>query len=172
MKSNAAIFAILAAVMAAPLAAQDTPPEAWEGQNPEIFDAEGGDSEGNAPTRVLSAADLGRIAAPKGIGWHWIAPAARGPAKVSVDPLGRWMIEAGQTGPNNAALEVSGWIREIGPNYFELLGTITMKNAPDAGRACEEFGNWRFEITQNRKYYRLRRFEWCDSLTDYIDLYF
>jgi hypothetical protein len=40
------------------------------------------------------------------------------------------------------------------------------------GRRCEQTGEWRFAVTQNRKYWRLRQFEWCDYLTDYIDIYF
>ena len=39
-------------------------------------------------------------------------------------------------------------------------------------RICEKTKDWHFAITQGRPYYRLREFEWCDGLTDYIDLYF
>jgi len=27
-------------------------------------------------------------------------------------------------------------------------------------------------VTQNRRYWRIRTFEWCDDLTDYVDVYF
>ncbi len=45
-------------------------------------------------------------------------------------------------------------------------------DAPDQGRACEADKSWHFAITQQRLYFRLREFEWCDRLTDYIDIYF
>jgi hypothetical protein len=53
-----------------------------------------------------------------------------------------------------------------------LEGAVTIVNTPDEGRTCEGYGTWRFAVTQARKYYRLRQFEWCDGLTDYVDLYF
>ena len=53
-----------------------------------------------------------------------------------------------------------------------FIGTIRIADTPDRGRLCEQTKSWRFAITQRRKYYRLREFEWCDGLTDYIDLHF
>ena len=61
---------------------------------------------------------------------------------------------------------------EIGADYFVFDGTIRIADTPDAGRRCEADKVWHFAVTQNRPYWRLREFEWCDGLTDYIDIYF
>ena len=61
---------------------------------------------------------------------------------------------------------------QIGEGYFILRGTVAITDTPDPGRECRADKNWRFAITQNRQYYRLREFEWCDGLTDYVDIYF
>ena len=61
---------------------------------------------------------------------------------------------------------------EIGTGYFTFKGTIRIKDTPDRNRSCEKTKNWHFAVTQNRPYFRLREFEWCDYLTDYIDIYF
>lgn len=124
------------------------------------------------PTRVISPADLTRIASARGMTLQWISWDTRGDVQVQVDNGGVWRLAASQSGPGGASAGVHGVITEVGPNYFTLSGTITIRNTPDPGRSCEATGNWRFEITQNRKYYRLRRFEWCDRLTDYVDIYF
>jgi hypothetical protein len=31
---------------------------------------------------------------------------------------------------------------------------------------------WHFAVMQNRPYWRLREFDWCEDLTDYVDIYF
>ena len=67
---------------------------------------------------------------------------------------------------------VDGVITEIGEGYFILRGTVAITDTPDPGRECRADKIWRFAITQNRQYYRLREFEWCDGLTDYVDIYF
>jgi hypothetical protein len=121
---------------------------------------------------VLSARDADRLRALQGITLQWISWDTRGEASVSVDPRGIWRLQAEQTGPGLAAVAVAGTITEIGEDYFELEGAVTIVNTPDEGRTCEGYGTWRFAVTQNRKYYRLRQFEWCDQLTDYVDLYF
>lgn len=125
-----------------------------------------------AATRVLSPRDAARLRALKGMSLQWISWDRRGKAKATVDARGVWRLRAEQSGPDGAAAAIDGAITEIGADYFELRGTVTIVNTPDAGRTCEGYGTWRFAVTQNRKYYRLRQFEWCDDLTDYVDLYF
>ena len=51
-------------------------------------------------------------------------------------------------------------------------GRIAIIDTPDPGRQCIRNGPMRFAVTQNRPYWRLREFEWCDGLTDYVDIYF
>lgn len=159
------------AITAGALAAQDIPPDGWEGHPDDLFYQD--DSFDTMPTKVTSVDDLSRLINNKGIGLQWMDAAGRGRVRVLVDvDTGRWMLDGSHSGPNNTSFGVDGFISEVGDKYFTLFGSITIMNTPDQGRECAAFGNWRFEITQNRKYYRLRDFEWCDYLTDYIDIYF
>lgn len=163
------------ALLAAPAAAQSGQ-NAQAGELDEypvgFFDGVEDGPDSQTPTRVLSATDLARIAQPKGITLQWISWDYRGEARVLVNGAGQWFLDARQSGDGDAFVSVNGIITEVGDKYFILKGTISMINTPDPGRRCEAEDSWRFEITQNRQYYRLRRFEWCDGLTDYIDLYF
>ncbi len=52
------------------------------------------------------------------------------------------------------------------------VAPATAPGTPDAGRRCEANKAWRFAVTQNRPWWRLREFEWSDGLTDYVDIYF
>jgi hypothetical protein len=126
------------------------------------------------PTKVLSKVDAARLRALEGVTLQWISynQPGRGAASVTVDEAGVWRLNGEQTGAGDASLVVEGFITEIGRDYFVLEGAVTIVNTPDEGRTCEGYGPWRFEVTQNRKYYRLRQFEWCDQLTDYVDFYF
>lgn len=157
-----------AALATVPLAAQDE----VGGLPPEELYNDNYDEALPQTTRVLSPPDLVRLAAPKGITLQWIDWGQRGEVRTLVDGDGVWRLMGSQIGPGNAYAGVDGVITEVGENYFILSGTITIENTPDAGRMCKATADWRFEITQNRKYYRLRQFEWCDGLTDYIDIYF
>lgn len=161
------------AMIATPLNAQD-PADGLSFDNlpPEEAYDDNLDAPLLLPTRVLSPKDLVRIAAPNGITLQWIDPIARGEVRALVDGDGVWRMIGSQSGAGNAYVGVDGVITEVGENYFTLNGTITIENAPDAGRMCKATADWRFEITQNRKFYRLRHFEWCDGLTDYIDIFF
>lgn len=126
------------------------------------------------PTRVLSKVDAARLRGLEGMTLQWLSynQPGRGDASVTVDEAGVWRLKGEQTGAGEAAVAVEGFITEIGADYFELVGAITIVNTPDEGRTCEGYGTWRFAVTQKRKYYRLRQFEWCDQLTDYVDFYF
>ncbi len=80
-------------------------------------------------------------------------------------------------GVQNAAsgqgrLEIDGDVLSIDKTHFIFRGRISMTDTPDAGRKCIKDGDSEFAITQNRPYWRMREFEWCDGLTDYIDIYF
>lgn len=163
--------AALLALVGAPLTAQDSPPEGYEDHPIEFYHNDGEDPR-PSPTRVLSHEDLARIAVPKGISLQWIEGNTRGQVRTLVDGDGVWRMIGSHSGPGDAYVGIDGIISEVGTNYFILTGKVTIQNTPDAGRMCESTAHWRFEITQNRKYYRLRQFEWCDYLTDYVDIYF
>jgi hypothetical protein len=70
------------------------------------------------------------------------------------------------------SLFIDGQVEEIGADYFTFRGVIRINDTPDRARDCSADKLWHFAITQNRAYWRLREFEWCDYLTDYIDIYF
>ncbi len=128
-------------------------------------------SQGEA-TRILDQRGAERLLANKGLTLQWIDWDRRGSADVrregDVWKLHGTQAEAG--GPGRLVLD--GTITEIGADYFTFQGRISITNTPDPGRSCSQDKSWHFAITQNRSYYRLREFEWCDALTDYIDIYF
>lgn len=170
-KLGAAALAL--AVMAAPVAGQNVPPAGYEGHPPEFYQTNGSDTPADIPTKVISPDDLQRLIGNKGMSLQWMNGPARGQVRVLVDAAnGQWSLIGTHGGPGDAYVGVDGFISEVGDKYFQLIGNVTILNTPDAGRTCRQFGNWRFEITQNRKFYRLRHFEWCDGLTDYIDIHF
>ena len=122
-------------------------------------------------TRVLDRAALDRLLANKGVTLQWIDWNTRGTANV------RWqgetlLLTGAQAKTGGGRLFLDGAIEEIGSDYFTFRGTIRIEDTPDAGRRCEVSKSWHFAVTQNRPYWRLREFEWCDGLTDYIDIYF
>lgn len=123
-------------------------------------------------TNVLSQTDAQRLLANKGVTLQWIDWDRRGIAKVTAgDAL--WTLRAAQSArQGKGRLIVDGAILEVGEGYFTFRGTIRIADTPDPGRMCEATKTWHFAMTQNRRYYRLREFEWCDYLTDYIDIYF
>ena len=122
-------------------------------------------------TRVLDRAALARLMANKGVTLQWIDWNTRGSANV------RWqgetlLLTAAQASSGGGRLFLDGVVEEVGRDYFTFRGTIRIEDTPDAGRRCEANKSWHFAVTQNRPYWRLREFEWCDGLTDYVDLYF
>lgn len=142
--------------VAPPPAASDPAQPSWPGE----------------ATRVLSQTDADRLLANKGVTLQWIDWDRRGVAKVIAgEPL--WTLRAAQNArQGKGRLILDGALLEIGEGYFTFRGRVRIADTPDPGRMCEASKTWHFAITQNRRYYRLREFEWCDSLTDYIDIYF
>ncbi|MBB3034803.1 hypothetical protein [Alteriqipengyuania lutimaris] len=123
-------------------------------------------------TRILSQADADRLLGSSGMTLQWIGWDDRGPVSVYPDRRGVWWLSGRQSGPGGEQVLVEGQILEIGQGYFTLDGVVSIRGAPDAGRNCRADKPWHFAVTGNRQYYRLREFEWCDELTDYIDIYF
>ncbi len=140
-----------------------------------------GTAEAAAPvaqTIVHDRAALARLRGNSGITLQWISfedpPNTVRRGHVTVADRGDAIHINGvhRSRDGGAYVEVDGDIAEIGTDYFILDGTITIHDTPDAGRHCVKTGPSRFGVTQNRRYWRLREFEWCDGLTDYIDIYF
>lgn len=123
-------------------------------------------------TKILSQADADRLLHNKGVTLQWIDWNTRGTA-VAVPSEGLWRLRAAQSQRDGKGrLILDGAILEIGEGYFTFRGRIRIADTPDPGRVCELDKTWHFAVTQNRPYYRLREFEWCDGLTDYVDIYF
>ncbi len=124
------------------------------------------------PTRILDRETADRLLRNKGLTLQWIDWNRRGIAYVANEG-GVWKLRGAQAeagGPGRLFLD--GTIAEIGNGHFTFEGTIRIADTPDRGRQCERTKSWHFAVTQNRPYFRLREFEWCDGLTDYIDIYF
>ena len=123
-------------------------------------------------TTILDRSAAERLLGAEGITLQWISWDYRGSLNVW-EEQGTIHLRGSQDqadGPGR--LEIDGEVREIGADYFVFDGRISIRDTPDAGRRCEADKTWHFAITQNRPYWRLREFEWCDGLTDYVDIYF
>ncbi|WP_260928073.1 hypothetical protein [Novosphingobium sp. 9] len=126
-------------------------------------------------TRVLDQASAEKLLRNTGLTLQWIDWNTRGSAvitRVGTPKGDEWRLRGAQAqagGPGRLFLD--GTITEIGKDYFTFKGLISIDSTPDKGRRCTKDKTWRFAITQNRPYYRLRDFEWCDDLTDYIDIH-
>lgn len=159
----AAALSLAACASAEPAPVASTPPPAIIPATPQPY---------AQPTRILDQAAAQRLRANKGVTLQWIDWNTRGSAVITADH-GIWRLRAAQAqagGPGRLYLD--GDIVEIGADYFTFAGTIRITDTPDPGRICEKTKTWHFAVTQNRPYYRLREFEWCDGATDYIDVYF
>ncbi|WP_374407936.1 hypothetical protein [Pelagerythrobacter sp.] len=158
----------LAACTAASPPVEGTPPPPAASPAPEASA-----SEPAGPTRILNQDAAYRLRNNSGVTLQWIDWDRRGDARVTVGPDGVWRLSAAQSAPDGPGrVSVEGRVTEIGADYFLLDGRVTISDTPDVGRQCSDDRVWRFGVTQGRKYWRLREFEWCDSLTDYVDIYF
>lgn len=133
----------------------------------------------NAPsaenaTEVRDRAALERLLGNSGISLQWIGwgGAERGSVEASWRGKALYLKGEQRAADGLGRLVLDGRVVRVTKSEFLLAGTIEIAETPDAGRQCRRTGEWRFAITQNRKYWRLRQFEWCDGLTDYIDIYF
>lgn len=125
-------------------------------------------------TQVQDRAALARLTGNSGISLQWIGwgGAERGKVKARWEKKVLTLQGAQSSKDGSARVSVEGNVVSISKTEFVLDGTIIIENTPDIGRQCSKTGEWRFAITGRRKYWRLREFEWCDQLTDYIDIYF
>ena len=122
-------------------------------------------------TEVRDPLALRKLMGNSGITLQWIGWEKRG--KLKAVKQGEVVhLSGGQTGADGAKLEIEGDVLAIDTKHFILRGRVTIKDSPDGERICVKDGDSEFAITQNRKYWRLREFEWCDQLTDYVDIYF
>lgn len=121
---------------------------------------------------VFDDRGLERLLSVDGLTLQWIDWDRRGTVETVADSDYLRLSGVQQARGGKGRLELDGKVIEVGSNYFIFEGRIRITDTPDVGRTCEADKTWHFAITQNRKYYRLREFEWCDGLTDYVDVYF
>ena len=173
MRKRMTVFCLFAALpLAACGAATGSPPPASTHVPPPPISAPPAPSYPGEQTKILSQHDADRLRRNKGVTLQWLDWNTRGTVVVSPRE-GLWSLRAAQSeaaGPGRLFLD--GAILEIGEGYFTFRGTIRISDTPDHGRTCKLDKTWHFAVTQNRPYYRLREFEWCDYLTDYVDIYF
>lgn len=123
-------------------------------------------------TEIRDQAALEKLRGNQGINLQWNYDAPRG--DLTVTQVGDVVHLSGvqKALDGKGRLEIEGDVLSIDSKHFIFRGRISMIDTPDAGRSCIKNGDSEFAITQNRKYWRMREFEWCDQLTDYIDIYF
>jgi hypothetical protein len=123
-------------------------------------------------TEVRDLAALEELRGNSGLTLQWIGWEQRG--RVEVSQRGNVVhLKGAQVAPDGKGrVEIEGDVLSIDSNDFIFRGRITITDTPDAGRKCVKDGDSEFAITQGRRYWRMREFEWCDQLTDYIDIYF
>lgn len=123
-------------------------------------------------TEVRDLAALEELRGNSGLTLQWIDWNKRG--MVEVSQRGNVVhLKGAQVAPDGKGrIELEGDVLSIDSNDFIFRGRITITDTPDLGRKCIKDGDSEFAITQGRRYWRMREFEWCDDLTDYIDIYF
>ena len=164
---------VACALLTACTAAADTPPQPTPAPPEPVAPRDPAEpAYPGEKTNVLSQTDAERLLHNKGATLQWIDWDTRGTAVVTPGES-LWRLRAAQSARDGKGrLILDGALLEVGEGYFTFRGTIRIADTPDPGRMCEATKTWHFAVTQNRKYYRLREFEWCDYLTDYIDIYF
>ncbi len=123
-------------------------------------------------TEVRDQAALERLRGNAGLSLQWISWEKRGILEVSQRGSVVHLSGSQATPDGTGRLEIEGDVLSIDSNSFIMRGQIRIVGTPDAGRSCAKENDSEFAITQDRKYWRMREFEWCDELTDYIDIYF
>ena len=126
------------------------------------------------PTKIEDWEAFDRILNNRGLTLQWIDydAAPRGAVKVEFENRTLFLQGEQRSIDSSARVTLYGSIVRLSSDEYIFRGTILIDGTPDEGRYCTQTKDWRFAITQNRKYWRLREFEWCDGLTDYIDIYF
>jgi hypothetical protein len=119
---------------------------------------------------IQNQAAYERLMNNSGITVQWLWNAKRGHLKAQdVNDV----VKLDGTQANyEGTLKMKGEVVAISKDTFRFRGTILILDAPDKGRNCERTGDFDFRISGQRKYWRLQQMEFCDRLTDYVDVYF
>ncbi|QIM62231.1 hypothetical protein A1D29_02335 [Pasteurellaceae bacterium Orientalotternb1] len=103
---------------------------------------------------------------------QWVSWEKFGSVEISSDANGL-NIEGTQE-LNGNFVSLFGKIKVIDEKAFLFTGEIvTLVDHINNGNACTRHGTYEFRATGKRKYWRLQQMDNpCDSVTDYIDIYF
>lgn len=152
----------------------ETPPakvEPTQGETPAVRKPES--------TEILHKEEVKRLLGKHLFALQWISWDDFGTAEIK-DENGVWSLKAEQKGqnkdnrPDYAKLE--GWITKVEENKFTFTGRIeTQVTHMNGGKPCVRTGEFTFEATGKRKYYRLVQMENpCEgqNTVDYLDIFF
>jgi len=121
-------------------------------------------------TIIQNQAAYERLMHNSGITVQWLWHASRGHLKAT-DTNDVVRLEGTQSN-YEGTLKMKGEVVAISADRFRFRGTILLVDAPDKGKTCERTGDFDFKISGKRKYWRLQQMEFCNGLTDYVDVYF
>ncbi|MFC4273919.1 hypothetical protein [Achromobacter aloeverae] len=121
-------------------------------------------------TIVQDQAAYERLMNNSGITVQWLWHADRG--HLTATDVNDVVSLEGTQSNYEGTLKIKGDVVAISADRFRFRGTILIVDAPDKGRNCERTGDFDFRISGKRKYWRLQQMEFCDNLTDYVDVYF
>ncbi|HED4470867.1 TPA: hypothetical protein R4342_001909 [Pasteurella multocida] len=103
---------------------------------------------------------------------QWISWDKFGIAEISRDATG--LVIKGEQVLDGNSVSLFGRIKVIDENAFLFTGEIvTIVYHVNKGKACTRHGTYEFRATDKRKYWRLQQMDSpCDSVVDYIDIFF
>lgn len=125
-------------------------------------------------TAINDRATFEKLLGNSGLSLQWISFYGADRGLLNTEMRGKTLYLSGRQKHQGQSglLELNGQVVQVDKDSFIFDGTIAITGTPDLARTCIKEGKSKFAITQNRKYFRLREFEWCDGLTDYVDIYF
>lgn len=103
---------------------------------------------------------------------QWTSWDKFGTAEISRDATG--LVIKGEQVLDGNSVSLFGRIKVIDENAFLFTGEIvTIVYHVNKGKACTRHGTYEFRATDKRKYWRLQQMDSpCDSVVDYIDIFF
>ena len=163
------LFGLAGMLMMAGGCMETEPPKSASGVSPQ--------TSGNrevAPTLITHRPTFEKILGNSGITLQWLSweTQQRGELETTLTDGTLWLKGGQGLADQTGRLQIDGRVVAVTEDAFTFNGVITITDTPDVGRKCVKEGMHNFAVTENRKYFRLREFEWCDGLTDYVDVYF
>lgn len=132
-------------------------------------------AEAQTKTSAKAPTEKKLLSKPHHLSLQWISWEKFG--KITFKKVGDTIkCEGLQTSPDNETdyLKISGTVEVIDTKTLEFTGVILTKVYHlNNGEECRREGVYRFVATGSRKYWRMEdKKNPCDSVVDYIDIYF